>query len=244
MASINSAPSADTSIAIKLALNDGENRRFKLALRDLGASTLPDKLRSLLAIPPDQKVIFERFSDSAGSYIALDSDNPAVYKQLYRAAKAKLKLRIKATVLDASPSKDESATLPDQSATRGNDPPQNRSTLGLGSKSIDQRLLSDLAVSRLDAAAATLKSSPYGLPQHLNRPNSRPKLPYDPCSSPSVTATTSCSLLDSANPVINAAKPSFPDYAVQLMLLEQQTKKKRMLLANQTESTPPQTQKL
>jgi next to BRCA1 gene 1 protein len=30
--------------------------------------------------------------------VALDSDNPAIYKQLYRAAKAKLKLRIKATV--------------------------------------------------------------------------------------------------------------------------------------------------
>jgi next to BRCA1 gene 1 protein len=30
--------------------------------------------------------------------VALDSNNPAIYKQLYRAAKAKLKLRIKATV--------------------------------------------------------------------------------------------------------------------------------------------------
>lgn len=44
--------------------------------------------------------MFERFSDSAGSYITLDSNNPSVYKQLYRAAKAKLKLRIKATVTD------------------------------------------------------------------------------------------------------------------------------------------------
>ena len=44
--------------------------------------------------------MFERFSDSAGSYITLDSNNPAVYKQLYRAAKAKLKLRIKATITD------------------------------------------------------------------------------------------------------------------------------------------------
>ena len=49
--------------------------------------------------------MFERFSDSAGSYITLDSNNPAVYKQLYRAAKAKLKLRIKATVTDTPSSK-------------------------------------------------------------------------------------------------------------------------------------------
>jgi next to BRCA1 gene 1 protein len=56
------------------------------------------QLRFLLALPPDADVTFERFSDSAGSYVALDSENPAIYKQLYRAAKAKLKLRIKATV--------------------------------------------------------------------------------------------------------------------------------------------------
>jgi len=43
-------------------------------------------------------VTFERFSDSAGAYIKLDSNNPSVYKQLYRAAKAKLKLRIRASI--------------------------------------------------------------------------------------------------------------------------------------------------
>lgn len=56
------------------------------------------QLRQLLSIPPNQDVLFERFSDSAGTYITLDSNNPSVYKQLYRAAKAKLKLRIKVTV--------------------------------------------------------------------------------------------------------------------------------------------------
>ncbi|EFE42160.1 ZZ type zinc finger domain protein [Trichophyton verrucosum HKI 0517] len=35
-----------------------------------------------------------RYSDSAGEYLTLDSEQPAGYKQLYRAAKAKLKLRI------------------------------------------------------------------------------------------------------------------------------------------------------
>lgn len=50
-------------------------------------------------IPDDQTVVFERYSDSAGSYVILDPKNPAVYKQLYRAAKAKLKLRFKATII-------------------------------------------------------------------------------------------------------------------------------------------------
>lgn len=126
----------DTLVTVKVII-DGTNRRFKLALRDLGAHVLPQKvcfladpsfasavllacichfskceysilrlrgltssfqLRFLLAVPPDTDVLFERYSDSAGSYVALDSNNPAIYKQLYRAAKAKLKLRIKATV--------------------------------------------------------------------------------------------------------------------------------------------------
>lgn len=190
----------------------------------------------MLAIPPNQNIVFERFSDSAGSYIALDSDNPAVYKQLYRAAKAKLKLRIKATVIDTSPSKDDPTTSPDQSSTRGNNSPQNKGTLNFDSVPTDQRLLTGLATSRPDPAA-TFSSSPYGLGQHLNRPNSRPKLPYDPCSSPSVTATATSSLLDSANPVINAAKSaSHKDYLMQLMLLEQQNKK-LLLKARQNETT-------
>ncbi|KAJ9655392.1 hypothetical protein H2198_005766, partial [Neophaeococcomyces mojaviensis] len=90
----------DTLITVKVLI-DGQNRRFKLALRDLGAHVLPQKLRFLLQIPADAEVKFDRFSDSAGTYVTLDSNNPAIYKQLYRAAKAKLKLRLKATVIEA-----------------------------------------------------------------------------------------------------------------------------------------------
>ena len=42
--------------------------------------------------------MFERFSDSAGGYIILESSNQQVFKTLIRAAKAKSKLRLKATV--------------------------------------------------------------------------------------------------------------------------------------------------
>lgn len=56
------------------------------------------QLRHLLAITPEQEAVFERFSDSAGGYVTLDSANPAVFKTLIRAAKAKGKLRLKATV--------------------------------------------------------------------------------------------------------------------------------------------------
>lgn len=41
--------------------------------------------------------MFERYSDSAASYVTLDASKPQVYKTLFRAAKAKLKLRLKAT---------------------------------------------------------------------------------------------------------------------------------------------------
>jgi next to BRCA1 gene 1 protein len=58
-------------------------------------------------------LILERYSDSAGAYITLDSSNASVYKQLYRAAKAKLKLRIKATVIDAPKVENEEPEVPD-----------------------------------------------------------------------------------------------------------------------------------
>ena len=54
-------------------------------------------------MPANKKVVFERYSDSASSYVVLDTANASAFKQLYRAAKAKLKLRIRATVFDAQP---------------------------------------------------------------------------------------------------------------------------------------------
>ena len=54
MSTTNSAPSPvgpDTLITVKV-LFDGQNRRFKLALRDLGAHSLPQKVRTLLPVQP------------------------------------------------------------------------------------------------------------------------------------------------------------------------------------------------
>lgn len=48
--------------------------------------------------------MMERYSDSAAAYIFLDSTNLPVYKQLYRAAKAKSKLKLRVTLL-SPPSK-------------------------------------------------------------------------------------------------------------------------------------------
>ncbi|EWC46577.1 hypothetical protein DRE_04064 [Drechslerella stenobrocha 248] len=89
----------DTPITVKVSYNGGI-RRFKLPLRDLGPAVLPTKLRNALSIPDDQQVRFERYSDSAASFVVLEVDNLTVYKQLYRAAKAKLKLRLKATLIN------------------------------------------------------------------------------------------------------------------------------------------------
>ncbi|KAI7508949.1 hypothetical protein KC316_g21966, partial [Hortaea werneckii] len=77
----------DTLITIKVSVNDNL-KKLKLPLRDLGANVLPDKLRTLLNIKPEQVVVFERFSDSAGGYITLDPNSPQVFKTLIRAAKA------------------------------------------------------------------------------------------------------------------------------------------------------------
>lgn len=56
------------------------------------------QIRSFLHIPADAETTFERYSDSAGSYVLLEPGNIPIYKQLYRAAKAKSKLKICVTV--------------------------------------------------------------------------------------------------------------------------------------------------
>ena len=50
MSAINPVPSADTPITIKVTLGDGDSRRIKVALRDLGPNTLPEKVRSKLLL--------------------------------------------------------------------------------------------------------------------------------------------------------------------------------------------------
>lgn len=48
-------------------------------------------------------MIFERYSDSAAAYVTLDPANTHVYKTLLRAAKAKLKLRLRVSLINPAP---------------------------------------------------------------------------------------------------------------------------------------------
>ncbi|KAF6811288.1 zz type zinc finger domain-containing protein [Colletotrichum sojae] len=97
MASSNTT-SPDTQVTLKINF-EGMTRRHKLPLRDMGPSTLEDRVRALLTLTQDDNVVLERYSDSAGSYITLDKQNVSIYKQLYRAAKAKQKLKLRVTKL-------------------------------------------------------------------------------------------------------------------------------------------------
>lgn len=72
------------------------------------------QLRKELQIPSNVEVLFERYSDSAAAFVTLDPNQPSVYKQLYRAAKAKLKLRIKATIMAKEPTSAHQATVEDE----------------------------------------------------------------------------------------------------------------------------------
>ncbi|KAI1662694.1 hypothetical protein F4813DRAFT_384275 [Daldinia decipiens] len=92
----SSIATPDTLITLKVNF-DGATRRFKLPLRELVLSTLEDKLRSFLQIPVGTPTIYERYSDSAGSFVVLHPTNVPAYKQLYRAAKAKQKLKLRVT---------------------------------------------------------------------------------------------------------------------------------------------------
>jgi next to BRCA1 gene 1 protein len=73
--------------------------RPKLAVKSLIKQQLTRyQIRTFLHIPGDAEVAFERYSDSAASYVLLEAENIPIYKQLYRAAKAKSKLKIRVTI--------------------------------------------------------------------------------------------------------------------------------------------------
>ncbi|KAI9376486.1 hypothetical protein BJX61DRAFT_367196 [Aspergillus egyptiacus] len=165
-----------TLITVKVTYED-HTRRFRIPLKDLGAGSLPQTLRQLLGIPADKNVIFERYSDSAGSYVYLDSNNPAVFKQLYRAAKAKLKLRIKATV-------DNSATQPTVEAAVEQQSPPRYSYL-------DTVLSSPITASQAEANASATTSS-TALPESAER-TTLPKIEKNAWSSTEMSEQKSAS---------------------------------------------------
>ena len=197
-------------------------------------------------------MLLERFSDSAGAFIALDSNNPTVWKQLYRAAKAKLKLRIKATISNPPPSTADESAAPNHLPSHRYSPPKSEGE----KKDTTEHLLSGL-VAPTASPITGAKSSFGALPEHQPQASyPRFKLPYDPCLSPSSTAPATQSLLDTVNPVMRmvqppngvAAKPTaafqqcpptnhaLQDYQMQLMLVEQQNKK-RLLMARREQET-------
>ncbi|KAI9172457.1 hypothetical protein HJFPF1_01959 [Paramyrothecium foliicola] len=77
---------------------DGATRRGKMPLREMVPPALEQHIRDFLHIPAETETLIERYSDSAAAYVLLDTANVAVYKQLYRAAKAKLKLKFRVTL--------------------------------------------------------------------------------------------------------------------------------------------------
>ncbi|KJR84588.1 ZZ type Zinc finger containing protein [Sporothrix schenckii 1099-18] len=108
----------DTPIAVKIAVEDDvkAHKKTKIPYGVLadGLPALEQKvLREFLAVPERTPCHFERFSDSAGKNIPLVSTNPAAYRQLLRAAKAKQKLKLRAVFHET-----ESAT-PEQTESEG-----------------------------------------------------------------------------------------------------------------------------
>lgn len=121
--SLSSATAAEITKLQPCVTITRSRRHFK-HIYIFSVSSLPEQanifvlqLRSLLSIPDDTEVIFERYSDSAADFVTLDPNNAQVFKQLNRAAKAKLKLRLKLTVIGTetkAPVKPKPATVEDE----------------------------------------------------------------------------------------------------------------------------------
>ncbi|KAJ6440512.1 ZZ type zinc finger domain-containing protein [Purpureocillium lavendulum] len=99
---IRNNPGLDAPITLKV-LYDGFTRRVKMPLRDMVPNALERAVRAFLHLPLDAKIMMERYSDSAAAYVMLDPANSSVYKQLYRAAKAKSKVKLRVTILNRDP---------------------------------------------------------------------------------------------------------------------------------------------
>lgn len=94
--------SAGPESVITVKINyDGCTRRAKMVLRDMVPGQLEQQIRTFLRVPSEHELVIERYSDSAAAYVVLDSTNTAIYKQLYRAAKAKSKLKLRVASLNA-----------------------------------------------------------------------------------------------------------------------------------------------
>ncbi|KAG6036035.1 hypothetical protein E4U41_005831 [Claviceps citrina] len=99
-------PGPDASVSVKVTYR-GVTLRAKMPLREMVPRVLEEHIRSMLLISSDTKIMIERYSDSAAAYVMLDATNMAVYKQLYRAAKAKSKLKLRVSPL---PDNDEASS--------------------------------------------------------------------------------------------------------------------------------------
>ncbi|PTB64185.1 hypothetical protein BBK36DRAFT_1178535 [Trichoderma citrinoviride] len=95
-------PGPEALITVKVTY-ENTLRRVKMPLRDMVPHTLEDNIRLFLRISPEDQIIIERYSDSAGSFVVLDPINVPIYKQLYRAAKAKSKLKLRVSTLQTQP---------------------------------------------------------------------------------------------------------------------------------------------
>ncbi|KAK2609274.1 hypothetical protein QQS21_002209 [Conoideocrella luteorostrata] len=115
---MSSAPASgpDATVTVKVAY-DGVTSRTKMSLREMVPRGLEEHVRKVLLIPASVKIMIERYSDSAAAFVMLDASNMAVYKQLYRAAKAKSKVKLRVSVLPQS-----NNAVPPKPATVEDDP--------------------------------------------------------------------------------------------------------------------------
>jgi len=106
MASVPAAGGPDSPVTVKVTFQ-GITRRAKMPLRVMAPDSLEKSVRAFLNISDESVIFIERYSDSAAAYVMLQAENIAVYKQLFRAAKAKSKLKLRVSLKE---SEDKPAT--------------------------------------------------------------------------------------------------------------------------------------
>lgn len=157
-----SATSLDTVITVKVQY-DGITRRAKMPLRDTAPKSLEDRIRAFLHIADDQEIMIERYSDSAGSFVVLDPTNAGVYKQLYRAAKAKSKLKLRVTRKhDENTIEPKPVTVEDapEDSSSPSSATENNAPLALENNTLANSQESPLADTTTDAQPQNVEAAP------------------------------------------------------------------------------------
>lgn len=96
---ISSSPEASVGPITLKVFMAGKDKKFEVSFLSLHSGIFFDTIRSILSIPSGEPFTIRRWSDSGATWMVLNPQDQDTWKQMLRAAKAKLKLRLRVDII-------------------------------------------------------------------------------------------------------------------------------------------------